>query len=67
MPLPKRRFSRSRTLKKRTHKKLAGLILSACSHCNSPKIPHQICQVCGYYNGQAVIEIKKKEKKEKKQ
>jgi large subunit ribosomal protein L32 len=67
MPLPKRRFSRSRTLKKRTHKKLPGILFSLCSHCHSQKLPHQICPVCGYYNDKQVIEIKEKKKKEKKQ
>ncbi|MBU2541076.1 MAG: 50S ribosomal protein L32 [Candidatus Omnitrophica bacterium] len=66
MALPKRRFSRSRSLKKRAHKKLANLKLSICLHCKSKKIPHTICPVCGFYKGKQVIEIKKKEKKEKK-
>jgi hypothetical protein len=29
------------------------------------KLPHRVCQVCGYYNGKQVIEIKVKEKKKK--
>jgi len=66
MALPKRRFSRSRTLKKRTHKRLDKSNLSICPHCKSQKVSHLICPVCGYYKGKQVIEIKKKEKKEKK-
>lgn len=66
MALPKRRFSRSRSLKKRAHKKFKQAIFSICPHCKSQKLPHVICPVCGYYNGKQIIEIKKKKKKEKK-
>jgi large subunit ribosomal protein L32 len=66
MALPKRRFSRSRTLKKRTHKKVDPLSLGVCTHCQSLILPHHICQVCGFYDGKQIIEIKAKKKKEKK-
>lgn len=66
MPLPKRRFSRARTLKKRTHKKVKTLILNVCPHCKQPKLPHRVCSVCGYYNGKQVVEIKEKEEKKAK-
>lgn len=67
MALPKRRFSHSRTRKKRTHKKLAQVKPSLCPHCKSAKLSHQICMVCGYYGDKQLIEIKQKKKKEKKQ
>ncbi len=67
MALPKRRFSHSRTRKKRTHKKLGQVKRSVCSHCKTEKLPHQICMVCGYYGDRQMIEIKQKKKKEKKQ
>ena len=66
MPLPKRRFSRSRTRKKRTHKIFKMGFLSICPQCKQPKLPHQVCKVCGYYKGRQVLEIKVKEKKKKK-
>lgn len=65
MPLPKRKFSRSRTLKKRAHKGYKLRQLSGCPQCNQPKIPHRVCPVCGYYRGKQAIEIKIKEKKKK--
>ena len=65
MPLPKRRFSRSRTLKKRAHKIFKLGELSSCAQCHSPKHSHQVCPVCGYYRGKPVLEIKVKEKKKK--
>ena len=65
MPLPKRRFSRARTLKKRAHKIYKSDELSVCPQCKQPKLSHQVCPVCGYYKGRQALEIKIKEKKEK--
>ncbi|HDZ76867.1 MAG TPA: 50S ribosomal protein L32 [Candidatus Omnitrophica bacterium] len=68
MALPKRRWSKTRTRKGRTHKKLGEPLLSVCPKCKKPKLPHHLCPVCGYYKGRTVIEIedKKKDKKPKK-
>lgn len=65
MPLPKRRFSRSRTRNKRAHKIFKAKALSVCPQCKQPKPPHQVCKVCGYYKGRQIVEIKIKEKKKK--
>ena len=67
MALPKRRHSKTRGRKRRTHWKLAGVKLSPCPHCKQPKKPHSVCSVCGYYQGRQVIEIKEKGPKKKKQ
>lgn len=66
MPLPKKRHSKQRGRKRRTHWKLSTLNLVPCPQCKQPKIPHQICKVCGYYKGKQVVEIKIKEKKPRK-
>ncbi|MES0396067.1 MAG: 50S ribosomal protein L32 [Syntrophobacteria bacterium] len=55
MPLPKRRHSKSRSRKKRTHYKLEPPSLSLCSQCNEPKLPHHACQSCGAYKGREVL------------
>ncbi|HHS13296.1 MAG TPA: 50S ribosomal protein L32 [bacterium] len=55
MPLPKRKISRSRRDKRRTHKKLSSPMVAECSHCHQPKLPHKACPNCGYYNGRLVI------------
>ncbi|MDD2690104.1 MAG: 50S ribosomal protein L32 [Candidatus Omnitrophica bacterium] len=65
MPLPKKRHSKARGRRRRTHWKLSLTNLIPCPQCKQPKLPHRICQVCGYYNGRQVIEIKVKEKKKK--
>ena len=66
MPLPKRRFSRSRTRKKRAHKIFKLGALSVCPQCKQLKLPHHVCKTCGYYKGREVLQIKIKEKKKKK-
>ncbi len=66
MALPKRRHSKARGRKRRTHWKISqDLNLIPCPQCKQPKFPHRVCAVCGYYNGRQVIEIKVKEKKKK--
>ena len=65
MPLPKRRHSKTRGRKRRTHWKLDSKKLVLCPQCKHPKIPHQVCRVCGNYDGRQVFEVKVKEKKKK--
>jgi large subunit ribosomal protein L32 len=67
MPLPKRRHSKTRGKKRRTHWKLPQPDLPLCPQCKKPKLAHRVCPVCGVYSGRQVIEIKVKEKKKKKQ
>jgi len=63
MALPKRRHSKARGRKRRTHWKVNSLNLTPCPQCKNLKIPHRVCPVCGYYNGKKVLEIEVKEKK----
>ena len=62
MPVPKRRHSKSRRDKKRTHKKIKMPNLIKCDHCNRLKPLHKVCPHCGYYKGKKIIEVTKKKK-----
>jgi large subunit ribosomal protein L32 len=55
MPVPKRKTSKSRRDKRRTHWKLAlrGWPLPALPR---SKIPHRVCPNCGYYKDRQVLE-----------
>ena len=66
MPLPKRRHSKTRRDKRRTHDKIKKVSLTRCSNCNAAILPHHICPKCGYYKGKQVIVKKEKKKKKKK-
>jgi len=42
--------------------------LSVCPKCQKPVRPHTVCQSCGYYKGEEIIDVMKKlTKKERKQ
>jgi large subunit ribosomal protein L32 len=58
MPNPKRRHSKTRTAKRRTHDTLAPVPTGTCPQCQEAKAPHQVCKQCGYYKGRQVREIK---------
>lgn len=57
MALPKRKLSKSRRDKRRTHKRLVSPILSLCPQCNEPKLPHHICPHCGTYKGEEILKV----------
>ena len=63
MPLPKRRHSKTRRDKRRTHYKLDPPTVLECPRCHAPRLPHHACPSCGFYNGRLVLEVKEREKK----
>ncbi len=65
MAHPKRRHSKARRDKRRTHDNLNRLTFSVCPQCRKPKLAHRVCPNCGYYKGRQIIEIKPKKKKQK--
>ncbi|HIC56174.1 MAG TPA: 50S ribosomal protein L32 [Acidobacteria bacterium] len=58
MANPKRRHSKSRTSKRRTHDALDPVYTNECPQCHEPKIPHRVCSNCGYYKGRQVKVVK---------
>jgi large subunit ribosomal protein L32 len=58
MANPKRRHSKSRRDKRRTHKHLKAPNLAACPQCRGVKMPHHACPSCGTYNGRELITVK---------
>jgi large subunit ribosomal protein L32 len=57
MALPKRRHSKTRRNKRRTHYKIAVAKTVACPQCGEAKLPHRICAKCGTYRGREVLEV----------
>ena len=57
MAVPKRKTSKSRRDKRRTHYKAKAPAVNVCSNCNEPVRPHNLCEKCGHYNGRKVIEV----------
>ena len=61
-PLPKRKLSKARKGRRRSHDALAPLHLVACKQCGAMRRPHQVCPECGTYNGDTVIQVKSEKK-----
>lgn len=57
MAVPKKRTSKQRKRKRRTHYKAETPDPNACPQCGDPKLPHHVCPTCGYYRGEAVLEV----------
>ncbi len=55
MAVPKKRTSKAKKNKRRTHWKASSPALAKCPHCHQPKQPHKVCPNCGFYAGREVI------------
>lgn len=56
MAVPKKRTSKQRKRKRRTHHKADILAHQACDRCGDPRRPHHVCPTCGYYDGREVVD-----------
>ena len=54
MPNPKRRHSKTRGRKRRTHYKAVAPSTGVCSNCGEVKLQHRACPSCGYYRGRVM-------------
>jgi len=57
MALQKRRGSKTRKRKRKTHYKAVAPKTVECPHCKSPMLPHHACKECGYYAGREAIAV----------
>lgn len=61
MAVPKRKVSRARRDKRSANKGLKPLPMVYCTEgaCKgAPKLPHEVCSVCGFYKGKKVLRTK---------
>jgi large subunit ribosomal protein L32 len=56
MAVPKRRISKTRRDKRRSHLRAPRNATTLCSHCKQPKVAHRVCANCGYYAGVEIFE-----------
>jgi len=56
MAHPKRKISKTRRDKRRTHYKAEAPNIIICSNCGAPVIYQRVCSECGYYKGKLAIE-----------
>ena len=55
MAVPKRKTSKSKRNKRRTHFKLDAPTTIVCKNCGATITPHRVCKECGFYKGKEVI------------
>ncbi|TVR79563.1 MAG: 50S ribosomal protein L32 [Chitinophagaceae bacterium] len=58
MAHPKRKTSKTRRDKRRTHYKAEIPNVVSCSNCGAPVLFHRVCGECGYYRGKQLMEPK---------
>ena len=56
MAHPKRKISKTRRDKRRTHYKASTTTMYTCSNCSTPVQYHRVCEECGTYRGKQAIE-----------
>ena len=55
MAVPKRKTSKARKRKRRSHLALSTPATAACDRCGTEKAPHTVCESCGHYRGRDVL------------
>ncbi len=67
MAVPKRKTSKARRDSRRAATfTVSEVQLNECPQCHSLVPSHTVCKTCGYYGGKLVIDLDKKDQKEKK-
>jgi len=57
MAHPKRKHSKQRSAKRRTHDTIKLAKMQPCGHCGKSIISHRVCPFCGFYKGSMVIDM----------
>ena len=57
MPVPKHKTAKtkSRMRKANGYLKMDAPVLSVCPNCGSKKLPHRVCDDCGFYKGKQIL------------
>ncbi len=56
MAHPKRKTSKARRDKRRTHYKTSPRTTTTCSNCGATHLYHRVCPECGHYKGELAVE-----------
>jgi large subunit ribosomal protein L32 len=64
-PQPKRKLSKGRRDRRRSHLALTAPNLVECPTCHKLRRPHVVCPNCGSYQGEEIYAVEEKTKKTK--
>ena len=67
MAVPKKRTTRSKRGKRRSHHAHSPLNLIRCPKCKTYTLSHQMCPACGIYAGRIVVDVQAKLSKKEQQ
>ena len=56
-PQPKRKHSKGKVGRRRSHDAIRPVHLVECPQCHHPRRPHTVCLNCGSYEGVEVIPL----------
>ncbi len=58
MAVPKKKTSKSKSRSRRASAwRLVAPARSVCPHCQAAKVPHVVCQACGWYAGRQAVDV----------
>ena len=55
MAVPKKKVSKARRDKRRSHNALKPVGSNECKNCGELKLPHHICDHCGHYGEKEIV------------
>lgn len=58
MAVPRKKLSKWAKGKRRSHLALTALNFSNCSNCGAHRLPHSVCDFCGFYKGKQIYNTK---------
>jgi large subunit ribosomal protein L32 len=50
-------MSKARKRSRRSQDSAPSMAVQPCPRCSSPKLPHRVCDTCGYYRGKKLVEV----------
>ena len=57
MAVPKRKTTPSKRGMRRSHHALKRTSYIECDNCGALHLPHHVCDACGYYRGNKIIDV----------
>lgn len=57
MAVPKRKKSRAKRDSRRATHSISATAYNNCPNCGAPKLPHRVCNECGWYKDRYVLPV----------